>query len=149
MSARRTIERKRITAEVADQLVKEYGLGTEAVFGENGLMKDLTRAVLERVLDGELTHHLGYSHGKRREERELSVGSEEVTLGSAEAEEPGTEAAKPNCRNGRTRKRVMSPEGALEITVPRDREGSFEPLMIRKGQRRFAGFDQRIIAMYA
>ncbi len=148
MSERRTIERKRITAEVADQLVKEYGLGTEAVFGANGLMKDLTRAVLERVLEGELTHHLGYSHGKRREERELSEGSEEVGLGSAE-EEPGREAAKPNCRNGRTRKRVISPEGALEIRVPRDREGSFEPLMIRKGQRRFAGFDQRIIAMYA
>jgi transposase-like protein len=141
-------ERKRLTEEVAERLVREYGLTTEAVFGEGGLMKELSRAVLEKVLEGELTHHLGYARGGRRTEA-VEVGAEmeagEREVGGVESEE---EPAR-NCRNGKTRKRVKSPEGEMEIAVPRDRAGSFEPIMIRKGQRRFEGFDQRIIAMYA
>jgi transposase-like protein len=105
-------------------------------------MKELTRAIVERALEGELTYHLGYEKGERRRganEEGLEVkGREEVLSRGGE-----------NCRNGSSRKRVKTAEGEMEIAVPRDRAGSFEPMMIRKGQRRFDGFDERIIAMYA
>jgi transposase-like protein len=75
-------ERKRLTEEVAERLVTEYGLTPDAVFGPGGLMKELSRAVLERVLEGELTHHLGYARGGRRKEAveagaEMEVGERE------------------------------------------------------------------------
>lgn len=155
MSKENKTHRKQLTEEVADRLVTEYGLTAEAIFGPGGLMKELSRAVLQRVLEGEMTSHLGYAHGERRkalaEEEEQSPAE---AAGTAEAaDEPGAAGSKlkprTNCRNGKSRKRVLSPDGAMEIAVPRDRDGSFEPLMIRKGQRRFEGFDQRIIAMYA
>ena len=148
-------QREQLTEEVANRLVTEYGLTAEAIFGPGGLIKELSRAVLQRVLEGEMTSHLGYAHGERRK---AATGEEEETVAEAggtteaadEAGAAGPELkAKANCRNGKTRKRVLSPDGSMEITVPRDRDGSFEPLMIRKGQRRFEGFDQRIIAMYA
>ena len=102
-------ERKRLTEEVAERLVREYGLTTEAVFGEGGLMKELSRAVLEKVLEGELTHHLGYARGGRRTEA-VEVGAEmeagEREVGGVESEE---EPAR-NCRNAdsRSRTRVIS-----------------------------------------
>jgi transposase-like protein len=68
--------------------------------------------------------------------------------GEEGAESQG-ETGGENCRNGSSRKRVKMREGEMEIAVPRDRAGSFEPMMVRKGQRRFDGFDERIIAMYA
>ena len=73
---------------------------------------------------GELTHHLGYAKGEAPEE----IG---------------------NHRNGYSKKTVVGESGAMEIEVPRDRSGSFEPLLIAKGQKRFEGFDEKIIAMYA
>jgi transposase-like protein len=96
----------------------------EAVLGENGLIAQLKKRVVERALAGELTHNLGYAKGEA----------------SAEVE---------NHRNGYSRKTVIGEEGAMEIEVPRDRSGSFEPLLIAKGQKRFEGFDEKIIAMYA
>jgi len=80
--------------------------------------------LLDRALAGELTHHLGYARG----------------------EGPGQEG---NHRNGYSSKRVLGEGGEMEIAVPRDRQGSFEPLLIGKGQKRFEGFDEKIIAMYA
>ena len=83
------------------------------------------KALIERALGAELTHHLGYPPG----------------------------AAKPedasNHRNGTSGKTVLTDDGPLRIEVPRDREGSFEPLLIPKHERRFTGFDDKIIAMYA
>ena len=73
---------------------------------------------------GELTHHLGYAKGEAPEEVD-------------------------NPRNGYSKKTVVGEDGAMEIEVPRDRSGSFEPLLIAKGQKRFEGFDEKIIAMYA
>jgi transposase-like protein len=83
------------------------------------------KALIERALGGELSHHLGYPPGGER--------PEEVS----------------NLRNGASAKTVLTDDGPLRIEVPRDREGSFEPLLIPKHERRFAGFDDKIVAMYA
>jgi putative transposase len=109
--------------ELIEQLVARTGFGREAILGRNGLVARLTRRVVEKALAGELTHHLGYSKG---------------------AEPPGE-----NCRNGHSAKTVLSEDGPMQIAVPRNRAGSFEPLLIAKGQRRFEGFDEKIVAMYA
>ena len=93
--------------EMIDALLKEYGLSPEAVLGKGGLVKDLTKRVVERALAGELTHHLGYEKGQ---------APEEVT----------------NYRNGYSGKTVQAGDGEMEIAVPRDREGSFEPILVRK-----------------
>src|SRR5215216_7799692 len=135
--------REKLLVGVADELLKEYGMSREAVFGGGGILKELTRAIVERALAGELTHHLGYEKGERRDGGE-EVRTEEEEGGGRQGESTGE-----NCRNGSSRKRVKMREGEMEIAVPRDRAGSFEPLMVRKGQRRFDGFDERIIAMYA
>jgi transposase-like protein len=108
-----------------DALLEEYGTSREAVLGENGLMARLKQRVVEKALAGELTHHLGYGHGEKR-----------------------AETAEGNSRNGYSAKTLRSEEGEMEIAVPRDRKGSFEPMLVAKGQKRFEGFDERIIAMY-
>ena len=96
-----------IKPEVLDELLK--GIKTQDdLAGPNGLLKAITRALVERMLDGELTHHLGY-------EKNDPVGD-----GSG------------NSRNGRSRKTLKSEQGEIEIAVPRDREGSFEPKLVRK-----------------
>jgi len=83
------------------------------------------KALIERALSGELSYHLGYPPG---------------------GDKP---AAAGNHRNGNTGKTVLTEDGPLRIEVPRDREGSFEPLLIPKHERRFTGFDDKIVAMYA
>ncbi|HEY5895309.1 MAG TPA: IS256 family transposase, partial [Chthoniobacterales bacterium] len=107
-----------------DEWIRENGFGKEAIFGEKGLIGELTRVVVERALAGELTHHLGYEKGAAPEEVQ-------------------------NRRNGYSAKTLIGEEGPMEIAVPRDRAGSFEPMLVAKGQKRFEGFDERIIAMYA
>jgi len=107
-----------------EALLEKYGRSREAILGESGLLSDLRKRVVEKALAGELTHHLGYRPGEKPEGEE-------------------------NQRNGYSRKTILGEEGEMEIEIPRDREGSFEPLLIAKGQRRFEGFDERIIAMYA
>jgi transposase-like protein len=83
------------------------------------------KALIERILGAELSHHLGYPPG---------------------AEKPGETG---NHRNGATRKTVLTEGGPLRIDVPRDRQSSFEPLLIPKHERRFTGFDDKIVALYA
>jgi transposase-like protein len=87
------------------------------------LLAKLAKAVVERALGAELTHHLGYARG----------GS----------------PAGDNCRNGTSTKTLLGEGGRVEIAVPRDRHSTFEPRLIAKGQKRFEGFDEKIIAMYA
>jgi putative transposase len=111
--------------EIIDELLGKYGATEEGLFGKGGLMKALSKRLLERALAGELTHHLGYAKGEEKPEET------------------------DNHRNGYSRKRVKLNEGEVEIAVPRDREGSFEPQLLPKGQRRFREFDQRIVAMYS
>jgi transposase-like protein len=111
--------------EVIEGLLKQYGSTQEAIFGQNGLMKDLMRRVVEKALAGELTHHLGYSHGEEKAEGVV------------------------NQRNGYSTKRLQGEGGEMEIAVPRDREGSFEPLLVPKGKKRLAGLDEKILGLYA
>ena len=115
---------KKINDAVLDELLKGCER-PEDLMADGGLMKELRKALMQRMLGAELTEHLGYEHG---------------------------EAAPPmqtNRRNGVSRKTLKSEDGAFEIEVPRDREGSFEPRLIGKGQTRIDGLDEKIIAMYA
>ena len=97
----------------------------EDLIGENGLLKQLTKLLVERALDAELTEHLGH-------ERHESVAN---TAG--------------NTRNGKSKKTLKGEFGELPIEVPRDRHGSFEPQLIPKHQTRWTGFDDKIISLYA
>ena len=113
-----------IKDELLDELIKGYQK-PEDLIGENGLLKQLTKRLVERALRGELTHHLGYE----RNEDAAAKGS--------------------NRRNGSSRKTLKGDFGDLEISVPRDREGTFEPVMVAKNQTRWTGFDDKILSMYA
>jgi putative transposase len=113
-----------ITNEILDELLKDYH-GPEDLSGQHGILKQLTKALIERAMQAELTHHLGY-----------------------EKHEPNDEPS-GNARNGTSDKTLIGDFGALPITVPRDRNSTFDPQIVRKGQRRWTGFDEKIIAMYA
>jgi putative transposase len=117
-----------IDPALLDQLIEQYERPEEAA-GAGGLLEQLTKRVYERILSGEMTHYLGYAKGEapKLEEGQL----------------------RQNHRNGGSKKTLVSEDGKLEIEVPRDRAGEFEPQFIRKGQKRFGGFDTKIIAMYA
>jgi putative transposase len=113
-----------IAPELLDQLLANY-TKPEDLLGEGGLFKQLKKALIERALGGELTGHLGYEKG------------DPAGRGSG------------NNRNGVSSKTVLTGDGELEIEVPRDRAGSFEPQLIPKGQTRFDGFDDKILSLYA
>jgi putative transposase len=113
-----------IDKEVLDKLLANYEK-PEDIVGENGLLKQLTKALVERAMEAELTTHLGY-------EKHDPVG-----YGSG------------NSRNGKSRKQLKGDFGEVEIEVPRDRQASFEPKIVPKGATRFAGFDDKILSMYA
>lgn len=108
--------------ELLDELIKGYKT-PEDVFGGDGLFKQLQKALIERMLEAEMTHHLGY--------------------------EKHTQMSSGNSRNGRTSKKLLTDNGELEIEIPRDRVNSFEPKLVPKFQRRFPGFDDKILSMYA
>ena len=95
------------------------------IAGENGLLKQLTKAIIERAMQAELTTHLGYEKH------------------SVEGHNTG------NSRNGTSSKRLKGDFGTLEIAVPRDREASFEPQLVAKGETRWHGFDDKILSLYA
>ena len=113
-----------ISKEVLDELLSGVE-NADDLLGNQGLMKELKVRLMERMLGAELTEHLGY--------------------------EPETQPAdyQSNRRNGTTRKTLKGNDGALPIDVPRDRDGSFEPELIKKGQTRIDGMDDKIIGLYA
>ncbi len=113
-----------ITPELLDELLKDYH-SPDDMFGNDGLLQQLTKAVLERALQGEMTHHLGY-------EKHDVAGKNSG-----------------NSRNGKSSKTIKGKRGQVQIDVPRDRASEFEPQLIKKGQTRFDGFDDKIISMYA
>jgi putative transposase len=116
--------RDRLSDELIDELLA--GARTEEeIVGPGGLLADLTRRLVERALSAELTEHLGYEPHQ---------------------EPPGGTG---NARNGTTPKTLVTEHGRVPIKAPRDRNGSFEPQIVRKGQRRFEGFDDKILALYA
>ncbi len=109
----------KIAPELIDELLKDQD--PQSVLSSEGLLGELKKALAERMLDAEMEVHLG-------------------------AED---EQAAGNHRNGRSGKRVLSDTGALALTIPRDRHGRFEPKLIEKYKRRFPGFDEKIVALYA
>jgi transposase-like protein len=113
-----------ITPELLDQLLTNYEK-PEDLTGDDGLFKQLKKALIERALGAELTEHLGYEKG------------DPAGRGSG------------NSRNGSSSKTLLADDGTVEIAVPRDRAGSFEPQLIGKGQTRFDGFDDKILSLYA
>ena len=113
-----------IPKELLDALMKDYK-NPEDLIGETGLLKQLTKQLLERAMQAEMTDHLGY-----------------------EKNAPSTNKT-GNTRNGSYQKKIKGEFGELDITVPRDRDASFEPAILPKGQSRFTGFDDKIIALYA
>lgn len=113
-----------IDNKLIDSLIKDYQK-PEDILGENGLLKQLTKAILERVMQAELTHHLGYEKH------------------SLDGYNSG------NSRNGTSQKTLQGDFGELPIEVPRDRQASFEPKIVPKGQTRFAGFNDKILSLYA
>lgn len=107
-----------------DNLLKTYKTPEEIV-GENGLLQQLTKAVLQRALQAEMTLHLGH-------EKNGPISNQEG-----------------NARNGSSTKTIKGEFGSMPIEIPRDRNGSFEPVIIPKGQTRFPGFDDRVISLYS
>lgn len=108
-----------ISPEILDTLLS--GRDPKRVFEQDGLLDELKKALAERMLSAELDHHLG-------QEEEQAAG---------------------NHRNGRSQKTVLTEDGKLGLSIPRDRHGRFEPQLIAKYQRRFPGFDEKIISLYA
>src|ERR1700739_2829585 len=113
-----------IRDEVIEELLQGYR-SPEDLLGEEGLFKQLKKKLLERALGAELTEHLGYEKG-----------------------DPAGRSS-GNSRNGYSSKTVIGDDGAIEIAVPRDRNGSFEPQIVAKGQTRLDGLDDRVISLYA
>jgi hypothetical protein len=114
-----------VDEELADQLLGKAAAEGVELLGPDGLLSQVTKAVLERALAEEMTGHLGYDK------------HDPAGRGSG------------NNRNGTTGKTVLTDIGAVDLAVPRDRNGTFEPQIVRKGQTRLEGFNERIIALYA
>src|SRR5215467_8616990 len=116
--------RDRLSDELIDELLA--GARTEEeIVGPGGLLADLTKRLVERAMSAELTEHLGYEPHQ---------------------EPPGGAG---NTRNGSTAKTLATEHGPVDVRTPRDRRGTFEPQIVRKGQRRFEGFDDKILALYS
>jgi putative transposase len=111
-----------VPPEILDQFVRQGPLTPDEL---EAAVRRFKKAIIERALGGELTHHLGYPPGGAKPE------------------------ATTNHRNGTSGKTVLTDDGRLAIDVPRDRDGTFEPRLIGKHERRFTGFDDKILALYA
>ncbi|NER85224.1 MAG: IS256 family transposase, partial [Leptolyngbya sp. SIO1D8] len=109
--------------ELLDELLSECQ-SPEEILGESGLLKQLTKRLVERALAGELNQHLNPSDAPEQ-------------------------ALPQNSRNGHSSKTVQSAQGELELAIPRDRQSTFEPVLVPKHQRRLSGLDEKILALYA
>src|SRR5690606_32262807 len=110
-----------VPAEILNAFVADGALTAQDI---DAAMRRFKKALIERALGGELTHHLGYPPGAKPEDAR-------------------------NHRNGTTSKTVLTDHGPVPVDVPRDREGTFEPVLLPKHERRFTGFDDKILALYA
>lgn len=128
----------------AEQLAKEMASEAKTAEDLNSLMRLMMKSALERMLDTEMDVHLGRKVVPAESEDSTT---EAASTTSATAAEPSK--GRRNRRNGRSRKTVQGDMGELTIATPRDRDGSFEPQLIAKHQRRLAGFDEKILALYA
>ena len=119
-----TTKKHEVPQELLASLLADYKK-PEDLIGANGLLKQLTKLLVEKALDAELTEHLGHE----RHEAVANAGG--------------------NTRNGKSKKILKGEFGELPIEVPRDRQGTFEPQLITKHQTRWSGFDDKIISLYA
>jgi putative transposase len=108
-----------IDPKLVEELLADYKK-PEDIIGENGLLQQLTKAILERALKVELTEHVGY-----------------------ERHDPAGHYHSGNSRNGSTAKKLKGEFGEMDLETPRDRNGSFEPAIVSKEQSRFSGFDDK------
>lgn len=113
-----------VPSDLLDSLLSNYSK-PEDLIGENGLLKQLTKLLVEKALDAEMTEHLGH-------DKHAPVAN-----------------ATGNTRNGRSRKTLQGDFGQLPIEIPRDRDGTFEPKLVPKHQTRWSGFDDKILSLYA
>lgn len=129
MPSRKTTQAAQAAAarmpSIPNEIIDQFVTGPMTATAVNDLSMAFRKALIERALTAELSHHLGYPPGA---DKPLEAG---------------------NYRNGTTSKTVLTDHGPLQIDTPRDRDGSFEPLLIPKHARRFTGFDDKIIAMYS
>ena len=107
------------------ELIDDLDGDTEALMGRDGIMNELRKRLIENMLDGEMTDHLGY------------------------APHDPTGNGSGNSRNGRSSKKIQSKDGDIPLDIPRDRNATFEPQVVKKGQRRIDGIDDLIISLYA
>ena len=114
-----------IEAGLLDRVIGQAESGELALTGAGGFLPEMVKAVLERGLAAELTGHLGYEKG-----------------------DPAGRGS-PNSRNGSSPKTLATEIGPVPLAVPRDRDGTFEPRLVRKGTRRAGGLDEMIISLYA
>ena len=127
----------------AEQLASEMAGQATTIEDLNGLMRLMMKSALERMLDTEMDVHLG-----RRSAPACDAASPPAE--APPAAEPASPTKRPtNRRNGRSQKTVQGDQGELTIATPRDRDGTFEPQLIPKHQRRVPGFDEKILALYA
>jgi transposase-like protein len=121
-----TKPRKKAPPPVFDPAALDALIGERRTIGEvEDLFRRMKKTLMERMLSGELTHHLGYAPGEAKP------------------------ADQPNHRNGTTPKTVLTDDGAIPLAIPRDREGTFEPQLIPKNARRLPRFDQNVLSLYA
>lgn len=118
------VRRYEFDPQMLDQMLEGHR-DREGFFGKGGLLDQLKKALVEKALEAEMTYHLGHEPGG--------------AVGNAEG----------NTRNGKSRKKLKGEHGAVEIEVPRDRQGSFEPILVAKHQTRLGGLDEKIIGLYA
>jgi transposase-like protein len=114
-----------VPPDLVDELMGKVRAEGLDLLGEGGVIAELTKKLLERALDEELTDHVGYERGD------------------------GAGRGSGNSRNGTTPKRVLTEIGAVDLDIPRDRNGSFEPIIVPKGATRLAKFNENVIALYA
>lgn len=113
-----------ISPELLDQILAECD-NPQELLAEGGFLKQLTQSLIEKCLEAEMDNHLGYAKHQRHQK------------------------AKENHRNGKTRKQVTTEQGKMTLEIPRDRLSEFEPQLVKKGQTRLAGFDQKVLSLYA
>jgi len=113
-----------VRPELLDELLKNYN-HPEDLLGDGGILKQLTKALVERCLDAEMDEHLDVERSQSSEEKPK------------------------NRRNGHSKKTIKGEFGEAEIVTPRDRNGEFEPVLVKKGQTRFDGFDDKILSLYS
>ncbi len=115
-----------MNTEAIDNLIKDLDLKPDTqLFGANGLVKQITKRIVESALEAEMEEHLGYPKGERGDQ------------------------PRPNPRNGTTSKRVKTTDGEIELEVRRDRNGTFQPQLVKKRQTRLDGFDDNVLSLYA